>query len=412
MKFAVVAAFGLLASIARPAVADDINLGGLADIDLNAFGDYRLVAPAGERSWNDGGLGKTRFGGGGGLEGRYGVAGVVGSALLTPDLRIVGDLQFLSAGQDSLDLVEAYLRYRPVSTSRLRYSIKAGAFFPPVSLENTGVGWTSPWTLTPSAINSWVGEELRTFGAEGNLEWRGDEDTITLGAALFADNEPAGALLAARGWAFDDQVNGIGSEVRLPDILAQASADPAPYRYNAFQQIDDRVGYYADAAWQSPEWGRVTLMHYDNDANPAAGAPDDVYAWHTQFWSLGAATRVGPVELLSQAMTGRTQVTPSPQYNTVTDYQAGYLLAAMTFGQWQPTVRFDVFGTQRASESPYGSSEHGNAMTFALNWRPREWLRFTGEVVRIDSWRTQRLAEGLQPRQIDNQLQLAARVFY
>src|SRR5258705_9405197 len=60
--------------------------------------------------------------------------------------------------------------YRPVSTSAFRWSIKAGAFFPPISLENTEIGWTSPWTLTPSAINAWVGEELRTIGLEGRSE--------------------------------------------------------------------------------------------------------------------------------------------------------------------------------------------------------------------------------------------------
>ncbi len=379
------------------------------DIELNAFADYRLVAPAGERSWNEGGLGKTRFGGGGGVAGHYGVGGIVGSALLLPDLRVVADAQFLSAGQDSVELVEAYLRYRPVSTSRLRYAVKAGEFFPPVSLENDGVGWTSPWTLTPSAINSWVAEELRTIGSEGSLEWRGDQDTIGLGVALFTDNEPAGALLAGRGWALDDQVYGIGGELRVPDVQARQFGQPAPYRYDVFQQIDGRFGYYADATWQSREWGRLALMYYDNNADPTAETPNDVYAWHTTFWSLGATTQAGPVELIGQAMAGRTQITPMPS-NSVTDYQAAYLLAAMTFGQWQPTLRVDLFGTQNPTNSR--ESEHGNAVTLALNWRPRPWLRLTGELVRIDSWRTQRLDEGLAPRRADTQAQLAARVFY
>jgi hypothetical protein len=405
VKRAGVVACGLLAAL--PGLASAADFG---DLELNAFADYRLVAPAEERSFADGGLGKTRFGGGG-FDGHYGVGGVTGSYLLLPDLRLVGDAQFLTAGENSIDLVEAYLRYRPVSTSRLRYSIKAGEFFPPVSLENQGVGWTSPYTLTPSAINSWIGEEVRTIGTEGTLEWRGDEETISVGAALFGDNEPAGALLADRGWAFDDQVYGIGSELRMPDVFATRLGDATPYRYNAFEQIDGNVGYYADASWQSRAWGKLALMHYDNEADPAADAPDDVYAWHTRFWSLGGETHVGPVELIGQVMTGRTVVTPAASY--ITDFQAGYVLASMTFGDWQPALRFDLFGTQqRPTAYPSQDSEHGNAVTLALNWRPRDWLRITAEVLRVDSWRLQRLDEGLAPRAVDTQGQLAVRVFY
>ena len=58
-------------------------------------------------------------------------------------------------------------RRRPVS-----WSVKAGAFFPTISLENDDLGWTSPYTLTPSAINSWIGEELRTIGSEAHAALR------------------------------------------------------------------------------------------------------------------------------------------------------------------------------------------------------------------------------------------------
>ena len=66
-----------------------------------------------------------------------------------------------------IDLLETYVSWRPQSNGVLRWNVRAGAFFPPVSLENDDLGWTSPYTLTPSAINSWVGSELRTIGGEG-----------------------------------------------------------------------------------------------------------------------------------------------------------------------------------------------------------------------------------------------------
>jgi hypothetical protein len=48
------------------------------------------------------------------------------------------------------------------------------------------------WTITPSAINSWVGEEPRTISAEAMLEWRGDQDHFEFVVAAFDLNEPAG----------------------------------------------------------------------------------------------------------------------------------------------------------------------------------------------------------------------------
>ena len=73
-------------------------------------------------------------------------------------------------GQRSgVDALEAYARYSPQTSGDWQWSVKAGAFFPPISLENTEVGWTSPWTLTPSAINSWVGEEVKVVGGEATL---------------------------------------------------------------------------------------------------------------------------------------------------------------------------------------------------------------------------------------------------
>jgi hypothetical protein len=56
--------------------------------------------------------------------------------------------------------------------------------------------------------------------------------------------------------------------------------------------------------------------------------------------------------------------------------------------------------------------EHGNAVTFALNWRPRDWLRITGEALRVYSSRNQRLDEGNSSQQKDNQVQLSARLLF
>src|ERR1700694_5736595 len=151
-------------------------LGGITPVSLRAqdfqvhgFADLRLIAAPDEQSWDRGGLGKTRYGGGNDGA-RFGGAALTATWQATPQLLFVTDLRYQPQDHAPTSLIEAFVRYRPVSTDAWRWSLKAGEFFPPISLENEGIGWTSLWTLTPSAINSWVGEELRTLGAELRVE--------------------------------------------------------------------------------------------------------------------------------------------------------------------------------------------------------------------------------------------------
>jgi hypothetical protein len=138
-----------------------------------------------------------------------------------------------------------------------------------------------------------------------------------------------------------------------------------------------------------------------------------VFAWHTRFWSVGARGRAGDVQWLVQAMDGGTAFEPRPGLLLDTLLSTGYVMLAWGDGEWQPALRFDLFRLRQLPDSrPNPLSEHGNAMTAALNWRPREGLRITGELLRIDSVRAQRSLEGLAPRQADLQLQLAARVAF
>jgi len=51
-------------------------------------------------------------------------------------------------------------------------------------------------------------------------------------------------------------------------------------------------------------------------------------------------------------------------------------------------------------------------VTAALNWRPRDWLRLTAEVLRIASVRTQRADTGLLPAAKVTQVQLGIRLIY
>ena len=96
-----------------------------------------------------------------------------------------------------------------------------------------------------------------------------------------------------------------------------------------------------------------------------------------------------------------------------TRFNAGYLLAAWERGAWRPAIRIDAFQLRQLPDRLSAPlSEHGNALTIALNWRPVDWMRVTGEWLRVDSRRDQRTLEGLPAHQIDRQVQLSLRLLY
>ena len=376
--------------------------------------DLRLAAPASEQDWGDGGLGKTRIGGGNVDASASAALGA--SFQLAPELLAAAELQVQPEQERAADVLEAWVRWRPVSTTPWRWSLRAGVFFPPVSLENDGPGWTSAWTLTPSAINSWVGEELRATGAEFRLEHRARAGTWSATIAAFGRNDPAGDLLASRGWAMGDLTTGAFGTLREPDVYAPVARTTAPVMFHPFREIDHRVGWYGALQWDGAGGRGLTLLRYDNRADPTAWewqGRRKVFAWHTRFWSLGGQARIGDITLLAQAMRGATAFEPQPGLYLDTELAAGYLLAGWDRGAWQPALRLDWFQLRQLPDTLAAPlSEHGNALTAALNWRPRDGWRITAELLRVASARDQRKLEGRDARTTELQAQLSVRWYF
>ena len=128
------------------------------DLTINGYLDVRAVAPADPKTWLEGGLGKFRYGG----AQKFGTEGVLQADYNFEGLNLAG-LHLISVWRAEpetpsvIDALETYLRYDDMAGD-LGWSVKAGAFFPTISLENDDIGWTSPYTLTPSAVNSWIGD--------------------------------------------------------------------------------------------------------------------------------------------------------------------------------------------------------------------------------------------------------------
>jgi hypothetical protein len=210
---------------------------------------------------------------------------------------------------------------------------------------------------------------LRTVGGETNVEWRYGSGAVTLTGAVFGWNDPAGALLADRGWAFDSRLVGLFDSARLPDALARSRRHAGPLTDEPFHEVDDQPGWYAGVSWQLDNYGRISALRYENRANPALARQGQA-AWRTDFNSLGIETDIGDFVVLSQAMVGFTEIAPSPRFNSDTDFQAAYLLVGRYFGNFRVAGRVDVFATQERHQGGSTLGEHGHASTASASYLP------------------------------------------
>ena len=96
-----------------------------AQATWHGYLDLRVAMPADAEDWNDGGLGKVRFGGGEAANVAPSAA-LAGDIQLAPELLASAQLQYLPDQRRPLDLLEAWVRYRPVSTTPWRWSLRAG----------------------------------------------------------------------------------------------------------------------------------------------------------------------------------------------------------------------------------------------------------------------------------------------
>jgi hypothetical protein len=376
------------------------------DFSFQGYADFLFVMPERDTNPGKGGLGKLQFGGG---RPEFQFAQAVGQGVFSPtdDLHVVAVARFDPRARDGIDALETYIAYRP-SMDDWHGSLKAGVFFPPFSLENVDLGWSSPYTQTSSAINSWFGDELRTIGTEVRVERRTAAGAFALTASVFCCNDPAGVLIAYRGWTLDSYPTGVFEKVREPDATVKLFGETTPGYTPLFREIDNRAGWYAGLSWSQPAFGKAEIYRYDNEADPSAVRGDN-NAWRTRFWSAGWETFAGPFAILAQGLTGDTTVEPVPGFYAETKFRSAYVLVSYDIGDWRLAGRAETFQT-RIATPPSLLDEDGTALTAALSWRPRDWLRMTAEVVEIDSKRNERLLESLDPNQSGTQFLLGVRL--
>lgn len=373
------------------------------EVDLDA----RLVKSDALTSLGDGGLGGVRFTDSqSGLRlGRARLAvsesfGEVWSVRL--DASAWGDHD-----RNPLDLTEGYLQFRPYPFAGYRFRVKTGAFYAPISLENRTSGWESPYTLSYSAINTWLGQELRTLGMEGQLDWLGTRAghgfDLGLTAGVFGWNDPAGVVVATRGFSLSDRQTTLFGKVGTPNS--------GPYRpQELFHEIDGHAGYYTGVEARYFDRVVVRALHYDNRADPAAKDPSiPAIAWKTRFNSAGVRAEIpGGWTAIVQWLDGETYFEPGDELYGW-PFRARFALVSREFGRHRLSVRYDAFAVDSTDDEGDGT-QHGHAWTAAYVFEPQARWRLTLECLRVKSDTANRALDLGQPRIVtETQVQLAVR---
>ena len=369
--------------------------------------DLRAVASDAATSVIDGGYGPTRF-----SQGQFPLQlGRLRLAFDTP-LGEVWRVHLDASAWDHsyphpIGLTEAYLQFRPYPVNHLRVRVKAGAFYAPISLENRAGGWASPYTLSYSALNSWIAEELRTMGVETKVDWLGTRSGLPFDigavAGAYGWNEGAGAALVDGGFTLDDR------QTPLFDTVGRLEGPTGAYD-QPFREIDGRAGYYGGLDLDDPGRLLITALRYDNRANPAASdAAGQVFAWHTAFNSAGARLEYGAGwTVIAQWMAGQTEIAPG---GTTLEwpFDASYLLLSKSWGRQMLSARYDRFEVDSSNADPDGE-QSGHAWTLAYVFDAGKSWTVTLELLRVTSssysWGED---TGNYGPVTDNQAQLAVR---
>jgi len=249
-------------------------------------------------------------------------------------------------------VVEAYAEKNlHVGSDRVR--ILAGAFFLPGSRENIDSLWETPYTLTSSALNSWIGEEFRPVGVDVSYSHRtARAGTFTGAATLFGGNDTFGEILISRGWALHDRWTLLGEHV------------PArPGRYTSISaETDDRFGWAARGRWNDDR-GTIQLTRIDNRSD--ALRHGELVNWATRFNLIGGDYSWGDWTVAGEGGWGSTAIVTA-RGRVSSEIGAAYVLLSRRVKTFRVTVRADEYKVRENRQ---------NALTAALLWDAHPRLR-------------------------------------
>lgn len=303
---------------------------------------------------------------------------------LSDDWSAEGVLNAYNDGEEEFGFTQLFIKYRPLTASSIKPEVKLGAFYPSISAENTDFGWLSPHFLSNSAINSWIGEELRIGGIEVSLRQSGRQVKSNWSwkvvGSVFKGNDSTGTLISWRGFALHDRQSVYDDRVNFLPIPGVVDDDKlnAPAWTDPFREIDGRAGYYIGAHLSHKRTAEVKYYFYDNNADQTILDPDRIYAWHTRFHSL--TMRYLPsreLTLFSQILVGDTLMGDGFVDN---DFASAYIAAAYTYEKATFSARADWYQVIDRDNTMYDpNNSDGYALTVSTRYQIHENVAITAE---------------------------------
>lgn len=278
-----------------------------------------------------------------------------------PSIALGGHVHLLARGNEDgshrgrVGVVEAWLDQNVVrGEHRLRFM--EGAFFLPGSRENVDALWESPYTISSSALNTWLGEEFRPVGIDASYTLR---RRWTVGATAYIGNDTFGALPAVRGWRLDDRWTLLGEHVPVdPEYFTSVSAEN-----------DQRAGWSARGRWNTDRFS-LQLLRIDNRSD--ALEYGDLANWLTRFDIASADFTSGDWTVIAESGWGFTDVIAHGE-RFRTDIDASYVLVSRRLASGRASLRAETFVNDLGRE---------NAVTAAYFWSPGK-VRVGAEAVVI-----------------------------
>lgn len=322
----------------------------------------------------------------------------------------------LNVNQDpdvSLGFTQAYIKYKPLSNSDYKWHVRIGGFYPLMSLENPDIGWTSPYNYTNSAINSWIGEELRTVGAEFTIKRPAKRfnsaHSLSFVGATFKGNDPAGTLLAWRGFALHDRQTTFNESIKFASI---AALDKYELRWQAnqvlpFEEVDGRFGYYVGMHWDYLKKSQFRIYYYDNNGDPAAvNYSSGQYAWDTRFSSAAWLYKLSKkTRFIAQLLNGKTVM----GHNSLIDnaFYSHYLMLSHKEGKNRISLRYDYFKVTDNDTTVFDpNASHGEGLTAAWRYNISKKVQVGVEASALNSFAENRAAININQRISQQQMMI------
>ena len=312
---------------------------------------------------------------------------------------------------DKIGITQAFWHYKTLSTKHWSSQYRLGAFHIPISLENPGPLWQSRYTITPSMINTWAGEELRIIGAQGSWSWRPSpisRHKISFSTAAFGANDSAGVMLAWRGWASHNRQALLGETIgmqALPVTQPGAPFEKQAQEFEPFVEVDDRAGYFVNVGWRYDRKINISYLYYDNRGDPLA-LEDNQYAWDTRFHHLGLQAKLtNNWTLISQATVGNTLMGPGAVDN---DFMSAFILLSKKIDRHRFTARAEIFDIDDLDFLPEvdPNDEDGYRLTLGYRFKFDDNWNVAAEASRLQSNRKYREVFGQSKKLRENQFLL------